>query len=179
MPETSRRLAEALENVEIAFLQLEFAIKLMNHVELDKLDPRRFDEGEHIVDLGAERLEFRRAHFDTKDKLGAATEVCFKIALGASALALDEAFKAAGFDARHTEAKDNVGRLCILVYMVRCAYAHGVAEPRWEVTKGKFRRSITVSADGAEICLDLAPLHGQALRPRTRHRFTELVAHPG
>jgi hypothetical protein len=44
--------------------------------------------------------------------------------------------------------------------MVRCAQAHGIADPHWEV-RGRYGRTLTVDLAGAPISLDLASLHGQ------------------
>ena len=43
-------LDEALQDVEIAFWQLEFSIKLLMFCELKKLDPSEFDTN-HLVKL--------------------------------------------------------------------------------------------------------------------------------
>ncbi len=124
-------LRGALKNVEIAFLQVEFAIKLMMYCALEKLDPAIFDAGDYTVLLDTENLNFRSGHFGDVSSIVRATEVSFNIALGASALALDQAFDAAGIK---SEAK---------------------------VMRASYRRSIAVDVDGRPITLNLADLHGQ------------------
>ena len=57
-------------------------------------------------------------------------------------------------------ATDEAGKLRLLVYMVRCAYAHSTAYPRRNVTNKKMR-ILTVNVEGRTITLDLPRLHGQ------------------
>ena len=44
--------------------------------------------------------------------------------------------------------------------MVRCAQAHGIAEPVWEA-RGKYLRTLTVDLEGVSISLDLQTLNGK------------------
>jgi hypothetical protein len=44
--------------------------------------------------------------------------------------------------------------------MLRCAQAHGPADPRWEV-RNKNLRTLSVDLDGVPVSLDLVPLNGQ------------------
>jgi hypothetical protein len=74
-------------------------------------------------------------------------------------LVLDKGFEAMGIGP-NPGASDNVGKLRALIYMVRCAPAHSIADPHWEA-RGKFARTITVDLAGAQISLNLAALHGQ------------------
>ncbi len=73
---------------------------------------------------------------------------------------LDQAFDSVGMKA-NPEATDNVGQLRVLVYMVRCAHAHRIEDPHWEV-RGKYARTLNVHVGDVTISLDLRPLHGQA-----------------
>jgi hypothetical protein len=57
-------------------------------------------------------------------------------------------------------ATDTDGKLRLLVYMVRCAYAHGFAYPRWNVTN-KNAGVLTLDVESYTITLDLPLLHGQ------------------
>ena len=81
------------------------------------------------------------------------------LAFSASVLVLEQGFDAIGITP-DPEASDNAGKLRALIYMVRCAQAHGIADPHWEA-RGKFARPITVDLAGAQISLDLRALHGQ------------------
>jgi hypothetical protein len=68
-------------------------------------------------------------------------------------------FQAAGMKPA-PDAAGNDGQLRTLIFMVRCAYAHRLGTPRWEV-RGKYRRTLNVNLGSAAISLDLRALHGQ------------------
>jgi hypothetical protein len=82
------------------------------------------------------------------------------LAFSASVVVLDKGFEAVGIKP-DADASDNVGRLRTLIYMLRCAQAHGIADPCWEA-RGKFARRITVDLDGTQISFDLQALNGQS-----------------
>jgi hypothetical protein len=151
-------IQDALDDVEIAFRQLEFAIKLLSFCELGNIKPSDFDT-DHIVFLENERLNFHRGKFNDPDSIVKAAGTGVLIAFSASVLVLDEAFQAAGMKP-DPDASGNDGQLRILIFMVRCAYAHGLGTPRWEV-RGKYRRALSVNLGSAAISLDLSTLHGQ------------------
>jgi hypothetical protein len=46
--------------------------------------------------------------------------------------------------------------------MIRCAYAHGFADPRWEV-RGGYCRTLDFDLYGTRILMDLTKLDGQRL----------------
>jgi hypothetical protein len=152
-------IQDALEDVDIAFRQLEFAIKLLSFCELDGISPSDFDT-DHTVFLGSESLHFPRGSFSDPDSIVRAASISVLAAFSASVLVLDDAFKAAGMKP-DPEALGNDGQLRTLIYMARCAYAHGIATPRWE-SRGKYCRTLSVTLDGAVISLDLGALNGQA-----------------
>ena len=149
---------DALIDLDLAFRQLEFTIKLLSFCELGKINPSEFDTN-HIVEIGNERLHFPRGKFSDKISLEKAAETSVLIAMSASALVLNDAFNAFGI-LPNPDATDNEGQLRALVYIVRCAYAHNIAAPLWEV-RGKYLRTLSVNLDGGSISLDLRPLHGQ------------------
>lgn len=86
---------DALDDVEIAFRQLEFSIKLLSFCELGNITPSDFDT-DHIVILGSERLNFPSGKFVDLDSIIKAAGTSVLIAFSASVLALDDAFQAAG-----------------------------------------------------------------------------------
>ena len=149
---------EALEDIDIAFRQLEFAIKLLSFCELGNINPKEFDT-DHVVLLDDGNLHFPPGHFSDQDSLIRAASISVLLAFGASALLLDKGFEAMSI-VPNPEASDNAGKLRSLIYMVRCAQAHGIADPHWEV-RGKYAQTVTVDLAGAQISLDLAALHGQ------------------
>ncbi len=161
-------LAEALEDVEISFLHLVFANKLLFYCEQEKIDPAEFDT-DLIVRLERESLRFPTGHFSDPNGINRAASVGVSLAFGGSALALHQTFEVAGVDADPLS-EDGLSKLCTLVYMVRCAYAHRVADPRWEV-RNRYRRSIELELGGGRVEIDLSALHGE------RFRFDHLGGH--
>lgn len=151
-------MQDALDDLDIAFRQLEFTIKLLSYCELGHINPADFDT-DHLVALGDERLHFPSGNFPDRISLERAAGTSVLIAMSASALVLDDAFTAFGMKP-NAEAADNVGQLRALVYMVRCAYAHGIAAPLWEV-RGKYLRNLAIDLNGVPLSLDLRPLNGQ------------------
>ena len=152
-------LTDALTDVEIAFLQVEFSIKLLSYCELEKVNPAEFDT-DHVVLLDAENLDFPQGHFSRPDDIVRAAGVCVSVSLGTSALVLDKAWEVAGIVSDPDSGDERV-KLRTLVYMVRCAYAHGVADPTWEV-RGRYRRALNVTLPNGVIELDLRDRHGQS-----------------
>lgn len=151
-------MREAIEDVEIGFRQLEFAIKLLSYIELGKINPADFDT-DHLVQLGSGDLHFPSINFQSQDALVRAASINVIMAFSTTTLVLDQAFEALGM--KHDfQATDYAGKLRLLVYMVRCAYAHGIAYPRWNVTNKK-AGLLTVTIEGQTITLDLPRLHGQ------------------
>jgi hypothetical protein len=156
---TNVKLTDALEDVQITFLQVEYAIKMLTYCEGGKIDANVFDT-DHTILLEKGNLGFPSGHFSNPDNILRAANVSVALALGASALALDKAFEVAGIQPEPLS-EDRLTKLRTLVYMVRCAYAHGIAEPRWEV-RGKNKRKLLVEVRSGLIELDLDALHGEA-----------------
>lgn len=156
--DTKITMEEALEDVRIAFLQVEYAIKMLTYVEEGNIAPTVFDT-DHTILLPNGNLGFPIGHFSDPDNLIRAANVSVSLALGASALTLDKAFEVAGIQ-RDPLSEDDLIKMRTLVYMVRCAYAHGIAEPRWEV-RGRNKQKMSVNVRSVEIELDLDALHGE------------------
>ncbi len=152
------QVQDALTDLDLAFRQLEFTIKLLSFCELGHINPVDFDT-DHIVELGNERLHFPTGNFSDLGSLQGAASTSVLIAMSASALVLDDAFNAFGI-LSNPDAADNAGQLRALVYMVRCAHAHSIAAPLWEV-RGKYLRTFTINLTGLPLSLDLRQLHGQ------------------
>lgn len=150
--------SDALEDIRVAFKQLEFAIKLLSYCELGKLLPSDFDT-DHLVELEEGNLHFPPGYFSEPDNIYRAALIGVPLALGATAIVLDQALNLEKSQSQQGEI-DEVSELRTLVFMVRCAYAHGIAEPRWEVRK-KHRRIISQNINGRTISVDLSEMHCQ------------------
>ncbi len=149
---------DALADVDIAFRQLEFSIKLLSFCELGHINPSDFDT-DHLVMLAGGSLRFPTGKFKDQNSIINAASINVLLAFSASVLVLDKAFETARMKP-DPEAVGNDEQLRTLVHMMRCAQAHGISEPRWEVRK-KYLRTLTVNVRGASISLDLPTLHGQ------------------
>jgi hypothetical protein len=151
-------LTNALEDIAIAFKQLEFAIKLLSYCELGHIKPHEFDT-DHLIQLEHGNLHFASGTFSTADDIVRAASITVLQAFSATVLVLDKAFEVNGVPS-NPQAGDPQGLLRTLIYMVRCAQAHGLADPRWEV-RGKYRRLLELDIEGERLSLDLAALDGQ------------------
>ena len=149
---------EALEDVEIGFRQLEFAIKLLSYCEAGHIKPNEFDT-DHLITLQDGDIHLPSGYFSDPDNILKAVSIGVLIAFSTPALVLDKAFEIAGIVA-DPQSNDPVVRLRTLIYMVRCAQAHGVANPQWEV-RGKYRTVLTVDINGKSTALDLSSLDGK------------------
>ena len=124
----------AAEKIDQAFLQFGFAIKLLTHFELGKVDKQQFDV-ETTIFLERKNIHLKTNLFHTNDDLVNAATNNFNITLGATAIILDESLTSAGFKNSCGDTSEQ-DQLRTLIYMIRCAYAHNMIEPRWEV-RGK------------------------------------------
>jgi hypothetical protein len=80
------KISDALEDIDIAFKQLEFAIRLLTFCELEKLDPNAFDTN-HLVKLETGNLHFASGHFsDLNNIIKAAGVSRLRLALLSSRL---------------------------------------------------------------------------------------------
>ena len=149
----------ALADVEYAFRHLEFAIKLMCHCELDHLDRATFDT-DVSIQFETENIGYSSGTFETLKSVIAPAQAIVGVCFGVSALVLEAAFEAAAIR-RLPESRAPVDELRTLVYMVRCAFAHNPAFPRWEARGREFARVLSVPIEGTEIAIDLSALHGQ------------------
>ena len=149
-------ITEALEDIDIAFRQLEFAIKMLSFCELGKINPSDFDT-DHLVILDGGNLSLPSGHFADNDSITRAAGIGVLIAFSATALVLDKAFEIKGVKPDPEDA-DDVRQLRTLIYMVRCAQAHGIADARWNAT-GKYRRTLNFDFDGVPMSLDLRTLN--------------------
>ena len=161
-------LDEALCDVKIAFLQVEFSIKILSYCQQKKINPSEFDLDE-IVLLENGNLHFPTGHFRSWENIVRAASVTVASALGNSALVLNDAWEAAGVGS-DPDSDDETIKLRTLVYMIRCAYAHGISNPIWQV-QDKYKRVIEVSLPDETITLDLCRLNGK------RFEFSTLGGH--
>ena len=146
------------ERIDQAFLQLEFAIKLLTYVELGKLDKKEFDVDVTLL-LKENNLTFRNDTFQKYDDLINAVQNNYNITLGFTAILLNSCFEEAG---TNHDPKDNLFKAEIrsLIYMIRCAFAHDMMSPKWEV-RGKYNRILNIQFEDYKLEINLCKLDGQ------------------
>jgi hypothetical protein len=150
---------EALCDVERAFKNLEFAIRFMCYFEQGHVDVKHFDKDLTIL-FERESINFPAGAFGTPESLNQPVQSLVSIAFGTSAMVLEVAFGAAGI-ARTPRSRDSESELRTLVYMVRCAFAHNPAFPRWEARGSDYARRFALELDASLLTVDFAALNGQ------------------
>jgi hypothetical protein len=144
------------EQINEAFLTLEFVLKLVCHAELGRIDPTDFNQSVTVQFETINRI-FNDGAFNTIDGIVLAAQNCHTLAFGFSANALDRAIKDSGI-------ADSIPDIRDLVYMLRCAFAHpdDSLRPCWEV-RGPFVREFRLDLPSGPLKIDLRVLHGQPL----------------
>lgn len=152
-------LESVISEIEQAFKQLEFAIKLMCYCEQGDLDKEKFDTDVTIL-LADGNIGFPDGSFQSDQEIIAASQINVGVCFGLTAIVLNAAFESAEIQL-NPDSRDPKDELRTLVYMVRCAFAHNPADPRWNA-RGNFARRIQLNlGDGdGEVSLDTAALHG-------------------
>jgi len=150
-------LENALQDIEYAFRQLEFAIKLMCYCDLGHIDRNKFDTDVTIL-LEQENIGFSSDTFTDQKLIVVASQMMVGTSFGVSAIILDAAYKAAGIrlNIKSREPQDD---LQVLVYMVRCAFAHNMAAPRWNARGSDFARVFSLPLE-QESKIDLTLING-------------------
>jgi hypothetical protein len=148
------------EQVQQALLQLCWAIKLHSYLSLHPpVNKADFDNPHSILDP-TDALFLPGDQFNTDNDILLGAENCILLSVGALFLALDTALDQAGIK-NNPLAQDSFGQLRILIYMGRCAFAHNVLAPRWEV-RGKYCRQLTIAADSVSVELDMNQRAGKS-----------------
>lgn len=144
-----------------AFANLEFAWKLLAYgeaggIDLEKLDiPIVFSD-----DNGRPFFVPPPKIFDDPNDLILALHNNLTIAFGAAAITLNRSIEEAGHR-RPGGAFETENDQCVaLVYMVRNAFAHDIAEPKWEIRNPIFQREYVIGGK----TFDLRALNGRHFR---------------
>ena len=116
-----------------------------------KLDvPVTFQEGRSMLVLPA-RI------FDSQDDLIIACHNLLTITFGAAAITLNRCREEAGVVLPNPVTTEE-DQFVELVYQIRNAFAHDIAEPQWEIRDARHRRNYEFGA----VKVDLTDRHGQA-----------------
>lgn len=127
----------------------------MTYFELNKIDKKEFDRDTTIL-LENGSMVFGDDTFHTYDDLILAAQNNYMITLGFSAIVLDSSLQKAGIKNAPNDHSD-IGQLRSLVYMIRCAFAHDMMYPYWNV-KGPYQRQIKLNLKDKNLMVDLTAL---------------------
>lgn len=139
-----------------AFAQLQFAWKLYNYVleggiDLEKLDiPVAFKEKNALLVL-PDKI------FGSHDDLILACEKNLGIAFGAAAITLNKCREEASLGLPDPIVTD-IDQFVALTYQIRNAFAHDIAEPKWNITSQRYSRKYEFGL----VNVDLTNLNGKA-----------------
>ena len=152
--------------VDTAFLQLSFALKLWNFLDVHPIDKDDFDIALTVED-GAARICLPHNEFATYDAVRVASEHNVSICFGVAANTLWEAMREKG-DLRTGDLDpeaDRAGNLASLTYMIRCCFAHGPAAPVWRIARNKYRTRYRVRNNRPAVAPRIAPIAVAAVLP--------------
>jgi hypothetical protein len=154
----SEEIALAATDVESAFLVLEHALRVLSYHELALFDYEAFGQ-ELTLLLKEENISFSDRYFVEPSHCILTAKMSVGAAFGASAIALDNLFETYQ-EILEDKSIDRLYPLWSIVYAVRNAFAHGIANPKWEINK-KYQRRIHVELDGKPLSIDLTALNEQ------------------
>jgi len=144
----------SMNYLDSAFAQLELAIKLMHAAEQGRIRREEIDlpltiaEGNSVLVLADQTL-----HTDADFIIAMQNNV--SVAFGAAAITLNRCREEGGRSLSNPISTE-VEQWIALVYQIRNAFAHDIAEPKWEIN-ARYRRPYIVGPVKA----DLSNLHGQ------------------
>ena len=137
-----------------AFEQLAFAIKLTTSAESGRLRVEEIDTPTVVQD-GRSVLVLPDRVLSSQDDLILACQNNVTISFGAAAITLNRCREEAGLQLPDPIASVD-DQWIALVHQVRCAFAHDISEPRWNITKDRYVRVFEIGTVRA----DLTSLHG-------------------
>ncbi len=150
--------SEIIENINQAFLQLDFSRKLLAYFDQNKVNKDDFDV--ELTWLGKfSSIVIPQNSFKTYDDLKIAAENIYSITLGFTSIVLNDALESKRGKCNRSDNSPN-GKLQRLVYMIRCAYAHNMMYPKWEI-KSTYISPIRIRLKHQILKLDLTKKNGQ------------------
>lgn len=141
-----------------AFANLEFAWKLLVYGEAGEIDLEKLDKDIVFQDDNGRPFFVPPARiFSDPDDLIVALHNNLTIAFGAAAITLHRSIEEAGNRVPRGEFESDEDQCIALVYQVRNAFAHDIAEPKWEMRNPVFEREYII----ADKVFDLRELNGK------------------
>ena len=135
--------------IDSAISQLAFAIKLMDAAEDGLLDLETIDRPLTISDGPAIWVLPDRV-LQSPDDLILACQNNVSIAYGAAAITLNKCREEAGVSLP-VDIVSECDQWVALVYQIRNAFAHDIAEPRWQISKVRYAREYRVGPVSADL----------------------------
>lgn len=154
-------IEDAIEDVNIAFSQVEFSLKSHAYWKQENLSSDDFVT-DMIVSLPEGDLHFPTKQFADKNNILRAAETAISISYGCTALALDQVLETGGFRP-NPNSDDNFDQIRCIIYLVRCAFAHRVACPFWN-SRGDKRRVYQFDLGCGPVVIDTVTLEGSPFK---------------
>lgn len=133
-----------------AFAQLEFAWKLLAHAQDRKINIDDLDQGTTYLENGM-MIVLRDKTFDGYADLIVACENNVLIAFGAAIITLNRAREEVEGLNLPNPIESELDQFVSITYQIRNAFAHDIAEPRWNIRNRRYARKY--SFGGIEIDL--------------------------
>ena len=127
-----------MQYLPTAFAQLVFAWKLYHYGLKRRIDRRSLDIPITFKDVGMV-LVLPDQIFESDDDLIIALENNLVVAFGAAAITLNRSREQAGHALPQQMTSENDQCIC-LIYQIRNAFAHDIAEPKWEIRNPVFQQ---------------------------------------
>jgi hypothetical protein len=142
----------ALKDTEFSFRTLEFAVRMDAYCENGFLELDKFLGGQSDI-----FSDFPALLLNSKD-INVISKINIGIAFSATAITLDVAFETTGTKRQFAQDTD-FQKLWLVTRNVRNAFAHGVANPKWEINDNNHRKLISTGCNVQPI--DFSNLHGK------------------
>lgn len=142
--------------LDTAFAHLQFAIKLNQAAEEGRLSLEEIDRPLSVDEGGGAMLVLQDRVLNTPDDLILACQNYITMAFGAAAITLNRCREEAIGKKLPDPVVSECDQWAALVFQIRNAFAHDIAEPRWQVNNPTHLREFKV----AKLCVDLRPLNG-------------------
>lgn len=154
---------DIMQYLPTAFANIEFAWKLLNYGETGQIDLDKLDTDIVFQNDAGRPFYVPPAKIFTEPKdLIVALENNLTIAFGAAAITLHRSIQEAGHRVPKGEFATEEEHCIALVYQVRNAFAHDIAEPKWEMRNPVFEREYIIrnqtfdlrGLNGMEFCYE-------------------------
>jgi hypothetical protein len=86
-------------------------------------------------------------------------------AVGICAIQIDSVFEQVygKLEQRTNYADPDVAALCLIMFLLRCAFAHNIVNPKWDICKPEYKKEIVINSIG--VTLDTTDLHEKGVVP--------------